>query len=95
VQSVILGSTSFGTGKRTSLKELAELLIRLTGSNQPIKYLVNTHYHPDHTGGNELFAKDGVTLSYFSLITAVFITRFFTDVVVDNDLVTSQKAYGA
>jgi preprotein translocase subunit SecD len=31
----------------------------------------------------------------FSLITAVFITRFFTDVVVDNDLVTSSKAYGA
>lgn len=31
----------------------------------------------------------------FSLITAVFITRFFTDVVVDNDLVTSRNAYGA
>jgi preprotein translocase subunit SecD len=30
----------------------------------------------------------------FSLITAVFITRFFTDVVVDNDLVTNHKAYG-
>jgi UDP-glucose 4-epimerase len=27
-----------GTGKRTSLKELAEMLIRLTGSNQPIAY---------------------------------------------------------
>lgn len=27
-----------GTGKRTSLKELAELLVNLTGSNQPIKY---------------------------------------------------------
>jgi UDP-glucose 4-epimerase len=27
-----------GTGKRTSLKELAELLIQLTGSNQPIRY---------------------------------------------------------
>jgi UDP-glucose 4-epimerase len=27
-----------GTGKRTSLKELAELLINLTGSNQPIQY---------------------------------------------------------
>jgi cyclase len=25
----------------------------------PIKYLVNTHYHGDHTGGNENFAKDG------------------------------------
>ena len=31
----------------------------------------------------------------FSLVTAVFITRFFTDVVVDNDLVTKTKAYGA
>jgi len=31
----------------------------------------------------------------FSLVTAVFITRFFTDVVVDNDLVTNTKAYGA
>ena len=28
-------------------------------SSQPIKYLVNTHFHGDHTGGNEPFAKDG------------------------------------
>lgn len=27
-----------GTGKRTSLKELAEMLLQITGSNQPIKY---------------------------------------------------------
>src|SRR5690606_14508638 len=27
-----------GTGKRTSLKDLAELLLNLTGSNQPISY---------------------------------------------------------
>src|ERR1044071_4465418 len=27
-----------GTGKRTSLKELAEMLLRLTGSTQPIQY---------------------------------------------------------
>jgi UDP-glucose 4-epimerase len=27
-----------GTGKRTSLKQLAEMLIELTGSNQPIQY---------------------------------------------------------
>jgi glyoxylase-like metal-dependent hydrolase (beta-lactamase superfamily II) len=31
-------------------------------SNQPIKYLVNSHFHGDHTGGNEPFAKDGVTV---------------------------------
>jgi glyoxylase-like metal-dependent hydrolase (beta-lactamase superfamily II) len=28
-------------------------------SNLPIKYLINTHYHGDHTSGNEAFAKDG------------------------------------
>lgn len=33
-----------------------------TISNLPIKYLINTHYHGDHTGGNEAFAKDGATV---------------------------------
>ena len=33
-----------------------------TVSNQPIKYLINTHFHGDHTGGNAPFAKDGVTV---------------------------------
>jgi preprotein translocase subunit SecD len=31
----------------------------------------------------------------FSLFTATFVTRFFMDVVVDNDLVENPKAYGA
>jgi cyclase len=31
-------------------------------SNQPIKYLVDTHFHGDHVGGNEPFARDGVTV---------------------------------
>ena len=31
-------------------------------SNLPIKYLINTHYHGDHTGGNESFAKDGAII---------------------------------
>jgi len=31
----------------------------------------------------------------FSLVTAVFVTRFFVDAVVDHDLVTHPKAYGA
>ena len=30
-----------------------------TISSLPVKYLINTHYHGDHTGGNEAFAKDG------------------------------------
>lgn len=28
-------------------------------SKQPVKYLINTHFHADHVGGNEPFAKDG------------------------------------
>lgn len=31
-------------------------------TDQPIRYLVDTHFHGDHTGGNGPFAKDGVTV---------------------------------
>src|SRR5882724_3032764 len=36
-----------------------------TVSNQPIKYLINTHFHGDHVGGNEPFATDGDTYVWF------------------------------
>ena len=29
---------------------------------QPVRYLVNTHFHRDHTGGNEAFGKDGAVI---------------------------------
>ena len=31
-------------------------------SNAPIRFLVNTHVHPDHVGGDAAFAKMGVTI---------------------------------
>src|SRR5271168_1622407 len=31
-------------------------------SNAPIKFLINTHVHGDHTGGNENLGKMGVTI---------------------------------
>ncbi|HEY2137661.1 MAG TPA: MBL fold metallo-hydrolase, partial [Xanthobacteraceae bacterium] len=33
-----------------------------TLSDQPIKYLINTHFHGDHVGGNGPFAADGATV---------------------------------
>lgn len=33
-----------------------------TLSDQPLQFLVNTHYHGDHTGGNENFVKQGVKI---------------------------------
>jgi glyoxylase-like metal-dependent hydrolase (beta-lactamase superfamily II) len=31
-------------------------------SSQPIRFLVNTHYHRDHVGGNASFSKDGAVV---------------------------------
>ncbi|MGZ6250320.1 MAG: MBL fold metallo-hydrolase [Syntrophales bacterium] len=33
-----------------------------TVSDKPIQYVVNTHWHQDHVGGNEYFAKAGATV---------------------------------
>jgi glyoxylase-like metal-dependent hydrolase (beta-lactamase superfamily II) len=33
-----------------------------TVSSAPIRFLVNTHLHPDHTGGNENFGRMGTTI---------------------------------
>ena len=31
-------------------------------SNQPVKYLIDTHFHDGHAGGNEAFARDGAAV---------------------------------
>ncbi|WP_066343813.1 MBL fold metallo-hydrolase [Geminocystis sp. NIES-3708] len=41
-------------------EKITEAMAKIT--RQPIRYLINTHYHFDHTGGNENFAKNGAMI---------------------------------
>ena len=33
-------------------------------TDKPIRFIINTHYHSDHTGGNALFQKDAPILAH-------------------------------
>src|SRR3954451_22240736 len=33
-------------------------------STKPIKFIINTHFHGDHTGGNEVFARDAPIIAH-------------------------------
>ena len=33
-------------------------------TSKPIKFIINTHYHGDHTGGNEVFGREGTIIAH-------------------------------
>ena len=41
-----------------------KIIAALNGiTDKPIKFIINTHYHGDHTGGNEVFARSGTIIA--------------------------------
>jgi glyoxylase-like metal-dependent hydrolase (beta-lactamase superfamily II) len=54
---VLLVDTSYAQMSDKILAEIRKL------SNKPIRYIINTHVHPDHVGGNENLGKAGRTVS--------------------------------
>jgi len=49
-------------GEFAPLHDKIKAAVDKVSGGKPIKYLINTHFHGDHTGGNASFAKDGTTI---------------------------------
>jgi glyoxylase-like metal-dependent hydrolase (beta-lactamase superfamily II) len=56
-EGVLLVDTGLANSTDQVLAEIAKL------STKPIRYIINTHLHPDHTGGNQQIAKLGQTIA--------------------------------
>jgi glyoxylase-like metal-dependent hydrolase (beta-lactamase superfamily II) len=61
VQIGDLGVIVVDTGTAAMAEQVIAAIRKL--SRKPIQYIVNTHVHPDHTGGNEKIRAAGVTIT--------------------------------
>jgi glyoxylase-like metal-dependent hydrolase (beta-lactamase superfamily II) len=61
VQIGPMGVVVVDTGLAQNSEKVVAAIRKL--SDKPIQYIVNTHMHPDHTGGNEAVRKAGVTIT--------------------------------
>jgi glyoxylase-like metal-dependent hydrolase (beta-lactamase superfamily II) len=54
-EGVLVVDTQFGPMSDKILRAIKQL------SDKPIRYVINTHVHPDHIGGNEAISRAGAT----------------------------------
>src|ERR1700721_2375950 len=55
-QGIFMGDSQFPPPSQKSAAPIHQI------SDKPVRFMVNTHVHGDHTGGNENFAKMGATI---------------------------------
>ncbi len=56
-EGVLVVDTGLAGTSEAVLAEIHKL------SDKPLQYILNTHFHPDHTGGNEAIRKAGTTIT--------------------------------
>jgi glyoxylase-like metal-dependent hydrolase (beta-lactamase superfamily II) len=61
VQIGDLGVVVVDTGLAQNTDKVLAAIRKL--SDKPIQYVINTHFHPDHIGGNEAIRRAGVTIT--------------------------------
>ncbi len=83
VQIGDMGVLVVDTGLAQSADKVVAAIRKL--SNGPIQYIVNTHFHPDHTGGNEIVRKAGVT------ITGANVTGNLTDAALGAQIIAHEN----
>jgi cyclase len=61
IQIGAMGVLVVDTGLEANSAKVLAAIRKL--SDKPLQYIVNTHFHADHTGGNEAIRKAGVTIT--------------------------------
>jgi glyoxylase-like metal-dependent hydrolase (beta-lactamase superfamily II) len=62
-------------------------------SSLPVKYVLNTHHHPDHTGNNQTFVADGATVVGLEKMKQLMTTDQRTREIAGPPTVTFPKDY--
>lgn len=66
------------SGAADRASDLTKLIAAQVGS-MPVRVLFNTHWHLDHTGGNDTLVRDGVTVVSHENTRLWMSTKFFVD----------------
>ena len=72
-------------------EKIKEAISKIT--DQPIKFVINTHWHPDHTGGNENLGELGAIIVSHDNVRKRLSTEQFIDFLSEQYLLCQKKVY--